>query len=162
MFNFDFFTFWAPFWRFWEPLGPLLGGFGRPKWRPRAFQSLREGRFFFNLCRFRSFFRFSFDLEGFWDGFGRVWGGFLEFVGRILGRFEGLFQCNFEMGANNKVNHIFEKSYTIMARRNARSDLPPHRRWCEACQTPNRPLPSSRLNMPSLASKLRFPGPELL
>ena len=49
-----------------------------------------------------------------------------------------------------------------LARRNARSVPPPHRRWRRVLDSKFRPLPSSRFNMPSLASKLRIPGPELL
>ena len=59
-------------------------------------------------------------VEQLGDGFGRAWESFWEDFGRILGRCEGLFHCNFDMGVNNQVDHIFESSTTIMARRNAR------------------------------------------
>ena len=82
MFNFDFFTFWAPFWRFWEPLGPLLGGFGPPKCAPRAFRTLR-GASLKTFLVFVAALATSFDLEGFGYDFGRVLGRF----GMELGRF---------------------------------------------------------------------------
>ena len=82
MFNFDFFTFWAPFWRFWEPLGPLLGGFGPPKCAPRAFRTLR-GASLKTFLVFVAALATSFDLEGFGYDFGRVLGRF----GTGLGRF---------------------------------------------------------------------------
>ena len=96
MFNFDFFTFWAPFWRFWEPLGPLLGGFGPPKCAPRASQSLREAYFFLTFLVFVAALSISFDLGGFGDDFGRVLGRFGMVLGwnwaRILDRFDDLVQ----------------------------------------------------------------------
>ena len=75
MFNFDFFTFGAPFWRFWEPLGPLLGGFGPPKCAPKAFRTLR-GASLKTFLVFVAALATSFDLEGFGYDFEGFWEGF--------------------------------------------------------------------------------------
>ena len=78
-----FSAFLAPFWLLWAALGPLLGGFGRPKCAPRAFQSLREAYFFSTYLVFAAALSISFDLGGFGDDFGKVLGRF----GMGLGRF---------------------------------------------------------------------------
>ena len=49
-------------------------------------RDIEPSLFFFNLCRFRSVFRFFIDFDSIWDAFGKVLGGFGEGLGRILGR----------------------------------------------------------------------------
>ena len=68
-----------------------MGGFGPPKWPPRACQSLGKGSFFSTYVVFMAFFdflliftRFGKVLEGFREGLGRVLGGFGNFVRGFL------------------------------------------------------------------------------
>ena len=74
-FNIDFSRFWLHFGRFWEPLGPLLAGLGRPKCGPRGCPSLRESSFFSTFVVFVARLSVFFDLGGFGEGLGRVFGG---------------------------------------------------------------------------------------
>ena len=70
-----FLRFGLHFGRFWEPLGPLLAGLGRPKCGPRGCQSLRESSFFSTFVVFVARLSFFFDLGGFGEGLGKVFGG---------------------------------------------------------------------------------------
>ena len=76
-FNFDFFSFFFDFLRFWLDLG-----------RPRALQKLKKIR------KNRFLIAFSFE-GGFWEGLGRVLGGFWEGFGKILGGFWNDFGKDF-------------------------------------------------------------------
>ena len=88
-FSTSFFSrFWLYFGCFWEALGPLLGGFGRPKCAPRGWGTLREAYFFKTLFVFAAALLISFDLVGFGCDFGRVWKGFWE----VWGRFSMIFR----------------------------------------------------------------------
>ena len=70
-----FWLFGLHFGRFWEPLGPLLAGLGRPKCSPRGCPSLRESSFFSTFVVFVARLSVFFDLGGFGEGLGRVFGG---------------------------------------------------------------------------------------
>ena len=89
-----FLRFWLHFGCFGKALGPLLGGFGRLKWRPRGWGTLNQAYFCFNFFHFRgctfNFLRFGRVWGRFWEGSGKVWDGFGEVWGRILDRFEDL------------------------------------------------------------------------
>ena len=78
-----FSRFWLHFGCFWEALGPLLGGFGRPKCAPRGWGSLRQALFFSTCLVFVAALSISFDLGRFGEDFGRVLGRF----GMVLGWF---------------------------------------------------------------------------
>ena len=60
---------------FWEALGSLLGGFGRPKWGPRSFRR-----------RSRSSFYRALTQDGLQDVFWIDLGWLLERFGKVLGR----------------------------------------------------------------------------
>ena len=127
-----FLRFWLHFGCFGKALGPLLGGFGRLKWRPRGWGTLNQAYFCFNFFHFRgctfNFLRFGRVWGRFGEGSGKVWDGFGEVWGRILDRFEDL-----GLGFSATRVLCFDKYVptlpSVMARRNARSDPPPHRRW---------------------------------
>ena len=70
-----FWRFGLHFGRFWEPLGPLLAGLGRPKCGPRGWGSLSQSSFFSTFVVFVARLSFFFDLGGFGEGLGRVFGG---------------------------------------------------------------------------------------
>ena len=70
---------------FWEALGPLLGGFGHPKWHPRGWDPWRKA--VFNAVSSFSWLQLNF--LSIWEGLGRVLGGIFEGIGKNLGRFAG-------------------------------------------------------------------------
>ena len=144
--NINFFTFGT---RFWQLLGSSWASLGRlwaSKMAPKSFAIIEGRQFFFNICCFHGFFRFFIDLHQIFWRFVQI---FWRFVSNLLGVW------NFHV-----VVVPLATLPSIMARRNARSDPPPHRRWRRVLDSKSKSWPNifkpKLLSFKSLGLDLRI------